>query len=160
MRNRLKNSWCELEDFVWRWCEMLPHFPSRPRGNGPHSSLLVELEKQRTGSSETTALNTALPSPWQRAPAHPRRAPRCFALHLTQKNAGSGSSRSNFRVQVRSVGSEENGGGGAILNALHAGISTHTHTFDAHPAVLYRHLSETHQTSLQEPRGRAVIKVT
>lgn len=24
---------------------MLPHFPSRPRGNGPHSSLLAELEK-------------------------------------------------------------------------------------------------------------------
>lgn len=140
---------------------MLPHFPSRPRGNGPHSSLLVELEKQRTGSSETTALNTALPSPWQRAPAHPRRAPRCFALHLTQKNAGSGSSQSNFRVQVRSVGSEESGGGGqyrthCMLELAH----THTHTFEAHPAVLYRHLSETHQTSLQEPRGRAVIKVT
>lgn len=51
---------------------------------------------------------------------------------------------------------------GAISNALHAGISkhTHTHTFEARPAVLYRHLSETHQTSLQEPRGRAVIKVT
>lgn len=45
MRNGLKNSWCELEDFVWRRCEMLPHFLSQPRGNGPHSSLLAELEK-------------------------------------------------------------------------------------------------------------------
>lgn len=46
MRNGLKNSWYELEDFVWLRCEMLPHFPSRPRGNGPHSFLLALLEKQ------------------------------------------------------------------------------------------------------------------
>lgn len=44
MRNGLKNSWCELEDFVWRRCEMLPHFLPQPRGNGPHSSLLSELQ--------------------------------------------------------------------------------------------------------------------
>lgn len=84
-------------------------------------------KKQRTGRSETTALNTALPSPWQRAPAHPRRAPHCFASHLTQKNAGSASSRSNFRVQVRSVGSGVNGG--AKSNAPHSGIKIHTQLY-------------------------------
>lgn len=85
MRNRLKNSWCEREDFVWRRCEMLPHFSLSP--SWERSSLFSPrlVRKQRTRRSETTALNTAPPSPWQPALAHPRRAPHGFALHLTQK---------------------------------------------------------------------------
>lgn len=43
----------------------------------------------------------------------------------------------------------ERGGWGAKSNAPPGGINTHTHArmFEAHPAVLYRHLSETQQTS-------------
>lgn len=134
---------------------MLPHFSLSP--SWERSSLFSPrlVRKQRTRRSETTALNTAPLSPWQPALAHPRRAPHGFALHLTQKahpdvwlplgqTFGCGQDR---------IGRGENGARSDVGRAR-------TNARKTHPAVLYRHLSEMQQTSFQETRGRAVIKVT
>lgn len=133
MRNRLKNSWCEREDFVRRRCEMLPHFSLSP--SWERSSLFPPrlVRKQRTGRSETTALNTAPPSPWQPALAHPRRAPHGFRFALDPERAPGclASSRGNFRVRARSGGRGEKGGRVCVHVENASGCSLQTPFWDA-----------------------------